>query len=434
MPRFKILLDLIGVPMHMRREQYVAKTISKYGVYLGSVTSEHDSDSSAWRLAIATDDLGRLPLSVTMVAGGLEYPVEIDVIHWEKGSLYQAADFPLAPQKFTRPPEPPQPPATEEEVFMSMASSQRHESDDLVSCSKRVLRDLCQGLSIEQIPPEVRALLAEPGNSGEVSMEVLNELVFSTENPTDHATNVQPGIAGSAIETTPTASQKVTLDGHTGSESDHATVTPFIADPSGDESLSRLNKTTNYEAFGRSPQRSEERDLLQGPELGKKVLHESEGIPSGHQHNLLAQTGHGIEQPTVHMGQHVEEGRQTIRSRSRPGQNEHRRSAKAALTQPMNTSQHNRFRGHVNRGRGRSGMITNHKWVAGQTSTTFKPHRTQQTIHRSQRIETETGEGVLRRKGKETKNLLTLEEIHEAQAQLQQKKEELLKQAEVAQA
>lgn len=417
MPRFKILLDLIGVPMHMRREKYVAKAISRYGVYLGSVTSEHESDCSTWRLALATDDLARLPTSVDMVAGGLQYPVEVDVIHWEKGSLYKASDYPLAPQKI---PKPPQPPATEEEVFMAMASSKQHDSDDLVSCSKRVLRELCQGLTTEQIPLEVLALLAEPGNSGEVSMEVLNELVFATDNHSDRQlqTNDQSGMVGGSSEVAPTASPKVTNDALTGSDTVHATVTPTVTDPPGDESLSRVNKTTNSETFGRSPQRSEERDLLQGPELETQGHDSSEEIPYGQQNYLFTEAGQGVEKPSVHMGQQVEDGRQTIASRSKPGQNEHRRAAKAAFTQPINTSQHNRFRGHVNRGRGRVGMLAKHKWVAGQVpaSFNFKPRRMHHSLHRSQRIGTESENAVLRRKDKETQNALTLEEIQMAQA------------------
>lgn len=103
MPRFKVLLDLEGLPTPFWRESSVINAISKLGLYLGSVAPEHDSDLSAWRVAIATDDLMNIPSNLGVVAGGLEYPVIIHLVTWEKGPIYAASEFPVLPPRFARP-------------------------------------------------------------------------------------------------------------------------------------------------------------------------------------------------------------------------------------------------------------------------------------------------------------------------------------------
>ena len=418
MPRFKVLLDLIGVPMHLQRENYLAKVISKYGIYLGSVTSEHDSDCSTWRLALATDDLNRIPLSVDMVAGGLEYPVEVDTIHWEKGSLYQASDFPLAPQNISRPPQPPPPPATEEEVFHDIARSKRPGGDELIHCSKRVLFDLCKGLKPEQIPPEVKALLFEPGPSGEVSMEVLNDLVFATDNQPVY--NEDDDVGQNTVQKESTT-HDLHHEGNKEPMMPQAAETLGKEDPSGTARLPCAQLETNSQLFGSSAHESGSKAASQVPEGERESRDALQETAQLHGHTCVA--GHETTHETEVTGNQPRMVKQTIGARTKPGQSAHRRTSK--LTQLINTSQHNRFRGHVGRGRGKNGPLPTNKWVASQQAGIFKQQRASHREQTSHQIS---------RKGKEIQIPLTIAEIKEAQAQLQCKAETLQRRADQAQA
>lgn len=75
MPRFKVILDLVGIPPHLTNEIEAIKVVSKFGLFLGTIAPEHQTDLSAWRVAMATDDLLRIPLTIGMVSGGLEHPM-----------------------------------------------------------------------------------------------------------------------------------------------------------------------------------------------------------------------------------------------------------------------------------------------------------------------------------------------------------------------
>ncbi|KAF3338732.1 hypothetical protein FCM35_KLT17569 [Carex littledalei] len=91
MPRFKVLLDIVGLPPHLRRETTIINGIAQFGVYLGSVLPEHASDHTTWRVAVGTDDLNCIPESLKMVVGGLEYITQIVPVHWAQGPIYDAS-------------------------------------------------------------------------------------------------------------------------------------------------------------------------------------------------------------------------------------------------------------------------------------------------------------------------------------------------------
>lgn len=143
MPRFKILLDLVGIPPHLRKPQSVINAVSQLGVYLGSVQPEHATDQTSWRVAVGTDDLKRIPDSLKMVIGGLEYVAEVVPVTWEKGPIYNTSDFPILPQRFSRPPV--REPVQDFDPFLHM-KDKNSEDDPMISCSRRVLMELCQGL------------------------------------------------------------------------------------------------------------------------------------------------------------------------------------------------------------------------------------------------------------------------------------------------
>lgn len=182
MPRFKVLVDLIGVPPQLMKEAEIIKVISKFGLYLGTVEPEHESDLSAWRVAFATDDLLRVPDNVGMVSGGFEHPVRVRPIIWKRGAIYGMEDFPKVPPTFTRPPTPPPSRPTSPDTYLETLPAWSHDHD-LVSCSKKVLMELCANLSPDMIPPEIRAAIASPARVPELSMEVVRLLVEATDNP-----------------------------------------------------------------------------------------------------------------------------------------------------------------------------------------------------------------------------------------------------------
>ncbi|KAF3332187.1 perakine reductase-like isoform X1 [Carex littledalei] len=112
-PRFKVLLDLVGVPVHIWDEKKIARMVSKFGLFLVTIAPEHATNFMAVRVAVAMDDLAKIPLSMGIVVGGLEHPVRIRTIAWKKGAIYEVADFPKAPPRLHRPPSPPSPPPSE---------------------------------------------------------------------------------------------------------------------------------------------------------------------------------------------------------------------------------------------------------------------------------------------------------------------------------
>lgn len=181
MPRFKVLLDLIGIPAHLMNEPEVIKVVSKFGLYLGSVAPEHESDLSYYRVALATDDLMRVPLNVGMVSGGHEHPVKVRTVTWKRGAIYEVADFPKAPQVFTRPPTPPPSRPIPPDTYLNSMPPGPFEND-LISCSKRVLVELCQGLSLERIPPEIIAAITGPKKAPELPLDSLRALVDATDD------------------------------------------------------------------------------------------------------------------------------------------------------------------------------------------------------------------------------------------------------------
>lgn len=80
MPRFKVMLDLVDLPMYLQRETTVAMAISSFGLFLGSVTTSEPTDCTSWRVMVAMDDINWLPPSIAYVIDGLEYLVQISPI------------------------------------------------------------------------------------------------------------------------------------------------------------------------------------------------------------------------------------------------------------------------------------------------------------------------------------------------------------------
>lgn len=181
MPKVKVMLDLIDLPMHLRRDMAVARAVSGFGLYLGSIRAAESTDCTSWRVVVAMDDISRLSSGIAYVVGGLEYPVRVSSLTWTVGDVYTQDDFPKPPEKFSRPQthslEATQP-STPGASDTSDTSSE--ETYDLIDCSRRVLMELCQGLPQQSIPPEVCAILRDGSKLAKISIEVLQELVDAT--------------------------------------------------------------------------------------------------------------------------------------------------------------------------------------------------------------------------------------------------------------
>lgn len=153
----------------------MSKAISGFGIFLGTVAPEHPTDQMAYRAAVATDDLRRIPKTIGFIAGGLEYPIQVRPVAWERGPLYSPQDFPAPPLRYAGPP-------AKEPCYglNDTSNSEVADEDEMIHCSKRVLHDICKSLKLEQIPSELRALLAGESRSGELPLRVIREVVFAT--------------------------------------------------------------------------------------------------------------------------------------------------------------------------------------------------------------------------------------------------------------
>lgn len=116
-PRFKLLQDLVGFPIHLWREREVIKAVSRFGVYLGTNQPKIPAELSAWKMAIATDDLCRIPRNIRLSVGGIEYTVPVLPVVWDKGPIYTPSDLPTYPPRFSRPHSRTTQPGMEEDVL-----------------------------------------------------------------------------------------------------------------------------------------------------------------------------------------------------------------------------------------------------------------------------------------------------------------------------
>lgn len=206
------MIDLIDFPVHLWREYHVTRAVSAFGIFLGSVAPEHRADLSAWRAVIATDDLRRVPKKITVVSGGLKYPVMVMPVAWETGPVYKPDDYPELPKRYVHAPPSPKSSAG------SDSSMEFSGGDDMIQCSRRALQEILSSLSPEVIPPELRQILEGPKKSGEVPIQVLRDLVSNTEHrlPSMHQPEVgsRGNGAGQDLTQTGSAAQEVTRQLH----------------------------------------------------------------------------------------------------------------------------------------------------------------------------------------------------------------------------
>lgn len=180
-PRFKILLDLVGHPILLWREKQIINAVSKFGTYLGTVKPEIAADKKAWKVAAATDDLSCVPKNVVLTAGGMEFTVPLKVVAWEKGAVYTARDIPPHPPRHPRPAPVIPPQETEEEVLMNMNNPGPTFQEEPLIISRRALREMCVGIPKEALTPVLLQALTGP-KVIEDDGTIFNELMTALES------------------------------------------------------------------------------------------------------------------------------------------------------------------------------------------------------------------------------------------------------------
>lgn len=76
MPRFKLLVDLEDFPIYLWRERILHESLAGIGLYLGSVPPAKRSNRTLLRVAIATNDLRKVPRKIGLV-GGIKHIVKL---------------------------------------------------------------------------------------------------------------------------------------------------------------------------------------------------------------------------------------------------------------------------------------------------------------------------------------------------------------------
>lgn len=155
-PRFKILLELIGVPVILWREQQIVKAVSQFGVFLGTVEPEEFGSLESWMVAVGTDDLAKIPHNIAMHVGGMQFPISVRPVTWKRSVLYKAEDFPTLPVKFSGPSKP---------VQTNGSHVLGYDAEEIIPLTKSTLMEICKGKNPSELPPELRQFAIVPANS-----------------------------------------------------------------------------------------------------------------------------------------------------------------------------------------------------------------------------------------------------------------------------
>lgn len=151
MPCYKVMLDLVGIPPDLYKEQYVIRATAAIGTYLGTVEQPTEGDVARWTVVLATSSLSLIPHQISYRIGGLEFPVVVIPKVCSQGEVYKEDELPQPKEKFMAPVRPLSSSSSEE-------GPQRKEDDHYIG-SRRVLEELCQGIQFELLPIGVQAVL-----------------------------------------------------------------------------------------------------------------------------------------------------------------------------------------------------------------------------------------------------------------------------------
>lgn len=176
-PKFKVLIDLLGIPPYLYRPTSVIRAVSTFGTNLGSVEQKNREDLSCWTVVVATDDLGKIPHKVAYVIGGFKTLVRVNPITWKHSALYKADEMPKQPPLFRPPP-----------IETSNDSDKIVvREDELISMSRNDLREICKGLDFNILPESVKEMLAGSADNNGVIHNTTQRLVHvASQDPRPH--------------------------------------------------------------------------------------------------------------------------------------------------------------------------------------------------------------------------------------------------------
>lgn len=168
-PEYKALLTLDGLPPFLRKDEYIAKAISTFGIFLGTVPQQGIPDLSLWTVAVAMDRLERIPQELAVYALGLEFILKVSTKNWMRAPLYTAAELPKHQEKFSKP--------------IRTANPGSSDDTEQIPIARRVLIDLCKNIDPSALPEEIKALLAGPPGGLAITFAQTEELLSMNPSP-----------------------------------------------------------------------------------------------------------------------------------------------------------------------------------------------------------------------------------------------------------
>ncbi|KAF3329017.1 Gag polyprotein [Carex littledalei] len=352
MPRFKMLIDLVGIPLHLMKEAEIIKVVSKFGLFLGTLAPEHETDLSTWRVALATDDLLRIPKTVGMVSGGLEHPIIVQPVTWQRGDIYTPADFPKEPPRYTRPPSPPPVRPVSPDTYLESLPAWSHD-DHLVSCSKRVLLAMCADINPDKIPLPIREAIAGPATRTNLPFDILRDLMVAVENRNTTPPQLESqgtGTIGQGCDINQIATPLATPQEEYPIQPSKTTVTPTPHRP-GESRESGAQNTT--ESNSMKPILVSVQGTVHQLLQREQETHHS-GNSAGQPHDSYNHTVPSEPAASTDPTPRTQDHQLPQQTRGR-GKLVHPVSRNIFRGPPISTSRHNRFRGFISRGRGRLG-------------------------------------------------------------------------------
>lgn len=164
-PEYKVLLMLEGTPPHLHKDAIIARAVSTFGIYLGSV-KQPDSEEhnlSLYTVAVAVDRLERVPIELEINVGGCATVLTVHTKNWLRSPLYSAEDLPKPQMKFAKPQRQTHP--------------QQEEEGEIIHVSRRVLHDLCKGIDPALLPATIQRILNGNTDSREITIAQSEEMV-----------------------------------------------------------------------------------------------------------------------------------------------------------------------------------------------------------------------------------------------------------------
>lgn len=170
-PKYKVLLDIDGISVHLSKESEIASAIGTFGIYLGTLEQSSIGDVACATVAVAVTELENIPFQVEFVIGGWKTPVEVRAKTWLPIPLYKNEEIPKMSEMFKK----------TARAISSGEDSNTTEEGDTVSMTRRAIIDLCKGKDFDSLPPEVQEVV--------ISEKTKEALPHNTETTRIEGTN-----------------------------------------------------------------------------------------------------------------------------------------------------------------------------------------------------------------------------------------------------